>query len=99
MADLQSVPNPIINPNQIRYRMYKQIIFFFFLSFAGFLQKKDKIPVFENKKRIVFLNEETTNECDNCYYFDSENIFNKKIIFRLQIRAIGVIWKRFIIPG
>lgn len=65
--------------------MHKQIIFFFFLSFVGFSQKQDKTPVFENNKRIGFLNEETTKECDNCYYFDSENIFNKKIIFRLPL--------------
>jgi hypothetical protein len=65
--------------------MYKQIIFFFFLSFAVFSQKLDKTSVFENNKRIGFLNEETTKECDNCYYFDSENIFNKKIIFRLPL--------------
>jgi len=65
--------------------MYKQIMFLFVFSLTGFAQKLDKAPVFENNKRIGFLNEQTTKLCDDCYYFNSENIFNKKISFKLPL--------------
>ncbi|WP_281232508.1 hypothetical protein [Flavobacterium gelatinilyticum] len=77
---------------KVRYEVYKQIICIFLLFFGikAISQNKNKIIVYEKKKKIGYLNHQTTESCNTCYYFITKKIFNKSIVIKLPATINGL---------
>lgn len=69
--------------------MYKQIMLWILALI--FINKSygQKTPVFENKRHIGYINEETDYDCNNCYFLDSIIILKKRIIIKEPVYVQG----------
>jgi len=71
--------------------MYKQIIYCLLFLFVIKLnsQNQYKTPIYEKNKKIGYLNQQTIENCNNCYYLVKRKIFNKSIVFKLPANING----------
>lgn len=67
--------------------MYKQVIILslYFISLNLYGQRS----VYEGNKKIGYLHEAVRQNCENCYYWDTYDIFRKKIKLKLPVYEMG----------
>lgn len=67
--------------------MYKQLVFL--LLVFGFNYSYSQIPVYEKDMKVGVLHGEISRKCDDCYYWDKENVFGQEIKIKLPVYEMG----------